>query len=365
MPDVQDRARGRHRRLPQAEARRVGPATAVRSVLVALALGAALNGPGLVTAATGLPLGTTREVALTLATGMERGAAALGLDRPRRWLAGSRIGWLPGAAPVVAVGAGGPAGATGAAPGDPTPTAVPPAGGGGATSPSDLADGTTPPSAVASEPTVARPRPVSAEDPLRVLLIGDSLIGTVADGFGRLMDGRDDVRWVSDVRVATGLARPDVLDWVAHLSEQLEANDPDVVVLMIGGNDDQSLMVPGGDPVHYGRDGWAQEYEARAARLLEVAGGEGRTVVWVALPAMRPGRLDEARRLTNAAVARAAAGRDVLLVDAGPLVSPDGYAARIDGVPVRADDGVHLTHAGGDRVAPAIAGVIRERWGVP
>jgi uncharacterized protein len=368
MPDVQQRADRRRRRLPQAEPRRVEPTTAVKAVLVALVLGAALNGPGLVTAATGLPLGTTREVAVTIASGVERGAAALGLDRPRRWLAGSGIGWLPDGALVATAGPGASAAAPAAAAGIPTPTPTWPTGGSAASAPSDLLAGTAPapvdPSEP-SEPSVARPRPVSAEDPLRVLLIGDSLIGAVGDGFGRLMDARDDVSWGSDVRVATGLARPDVLDWPAHLAEQLGARDPDVVVLMIGGNDDQSLLVPGGDPVHYGRDGWEQEYEARAARVMDIAGGDGRTVVWVTLPAMRPGRLDAARQLTNAAVERAAVGRDVVVVDAGQLVSPGGYAARVDGVQVRADDGVHLTHAGGDRVAPAIAAAIRERWGAP
>lgn len=330
------------------------PRIAVRAVLAALLLGALLNGPGLVSAATGLPVGPARQAALAFATGLERAGAALGLDRPRTWMVGLRDGTSPDD----------PQRALGAATRDDPP----------------MMDAGAPPDGVEHEAgsltnrfdeqlaqrraaTSVRGREFSAQDPLRVVLAGDSLIGAIAEGYGRSVAGRDDVWWHQEVRISTGLARPDVLDWHAHLDGLLATHDPDVVVLMLGGNDDQSLVVPGGTPIHYGEPGWEAEYEQRIARLLDVASESGRQVVWLQLPAMRPDRLEASRQLTNAAALQAAAGRDVLVVDTGAILSPEGYTTRLEGTAVRAEDGVHLTHPGGDLVAEVLEGLLAERFG--
>lgn len=51
--------------------------------------------------------------------------------------------------------------------------------------------------------TTQPPRPATAEDPLEVLLIGDSLIGSIADGFGHVTDGSAQLHWTKDVRSST------------------------------------------------------------------------------------------------------------------------------------------------------------------
>jgi uncharacterized protein len=302
---------------------------AVRAVAIALVLGAFTNGPALIDAATGLAVGPVRQVALAVAGAVDRVGAAVGLDQPRRWFAE----------------------ATGATAADPVTAETP-----------DPAE-TEPP--VAGDAAVGRLRPVSAEDPLRVLLVGDSLVGAVADGYGRVVAERDDVRWTKDVRVSTGLARPDVLDWSAHLRSLLLGEDPDVVVVMIGGNDGQSLTVPGGAPIHHGSEPWPAAYEERAGALMDVAASEGRTVLWIRLPAMRVPHVEQARQRINAAVARAAEDRPVRVIDGEALLTPEGYTPRLGGQPVRADDGVHLSIQGGERVAAAVAAAIEDLWGLP
>lgn len=339
--------------MPTRQPLQTPPRVAVRAVLAALLLGALLNGPGLVSAATGLPVGPVRAVALAVAGGLERAGAALALDRPRVWLIGLREGTAPQDA-GRAVGAGAP----------PAPTGDPHAAASGAGTPSaSLADRFDEQLAQRRTGSSERSRPISAEDPLRVLLAGDSLIGAIAEGYGRAVAGRDEVWWHQEVRISTGLARPDVLDWHAHLEGLLATHDPDVVVLMLGGNDDQSLVVPGGTPIHYGEPGWEPEYEQRVARLLDVAGADARQVIWLQLPAMRPDRLEASRQLTNAAAHRAAVDRDVQVLDTGAVLSPEGYTTRVDGTAVRAEDGVHLTHPGGDLVAAELEELVARRWG--
>ena len=371
--------------------RLVRPVRACATVIVALVLAGLLNGPALVVAATGLPLGALREAALVVARGTEKVGSAVGLDRPRLWLAA-----VAGGAdlPVVTLAAPTP-------PADDSSPRTPAAGrpdgddghgddghgddghgddGHGDDGHGDDGDGRSgdggtgsgavdsgpldevPPEAVVTAP--GRTRPVSVDDPLRVLLIGDSLIGAVADGYGRAVADDAAIVWTKDVQIGTGLARPDVLDWTRHLPARLADVDPDVVVLMMGGNDDQSLLRLEGGAVGLGADGWLPEYRERVADMLDSAGMADRTVIWLELPAVQPSRLETARRVMNRAAREAAEGTDHLVIDLDPIVSPAGFATRVDGVIVRSD-GVHLTHAGGDLVAEVLDAAIRERWGLP
>ena len=338
--------------------RRSGPVTTVSTVLLALLLGALLNGPGLVSAATGLPVGPVRDVGIAAATNAARMGAALGLDRPHRWLTTVRDRAL--GVEAVAAGVADGAATPPASPGEDLRDVGSEPGGDAARAPS--------PATATTKPTRDHDRSrraITAEEPLEVLLAGDSLIGAVADGFGRRAAGNDLVAWQKDVRISTGLARPDVLDWHLHLQQLLDARDPDVVVLLLGGNDDQSLMGAEDGVVPYGQPGWEEEYETRVARLQSIAAGAGRTVVWLEVPAMRPVRLEQARQRMNAAARRAAAGTEVVLLDTDRIVAPEGYTARVQGVRIRADDGVHLTHPGGDVVAEVLDRLLSERYDLP
>ena len=337
---------------------RTPPTIAVAAVLIALVLGALLNGPGLVRAATGLPVGPVRDAAMVVADGAARTGATLGLDRPQRWLTTARDSELGAALGIAATTAGAEA-----------PADDQPDGGDGTTVSGDGGDSASQHADLAVTNSTRDHdrvrRPITAEEPLEVLLAGDSLMGAVADGFGRQTAENDLMTWHKDVRISTGLARPDVMNWHLHLQQLLDARDPDVVVLLLGGNDDQSLVAAPDGVLHYGQPGWEEEYEARAARLQEIAAGADRQVVWLEVPAMRPSKLDQARQRMNAAARRAAAETGVLLVDTDAIIAPQGYTARLAGVQVRADDGVHLTHPGGDLVAEVLDRVLSERYGLP
>jgi uncharacterized protein len=352
--------------------RRTPPTIAIAAVLVALLLGALLNGPGLQRAATSLPVGATRDAAMSVAAGVARTGAALGLDRPHRWLTAARdseLGSLLGTAALVP-----PDGSTAEQqadqPLDGGPVSAGDAGDGTAGDAATVGTGPAQPQASGPAEGTAREhdrvrRPITPDDPLEVLLAGDSLIGAIADGYGRRSADDELVVWDKDVRIGTGLARPDVLDWPRHLQQLLDARDPDVVVLLLGGNDDQSLVGGADGVVHYGQPGWAQEYQARITRLQAIAASQGRTVVWLDLPSVRPGRLEQARQRMNAAARSAAAETGALLIDTDAILAPEGYTSRLGGVQIRADDGVHLTHPGGDLVGEVIHQVVSDRFGMP
>ncbi|MGH9184814.1 MAG: DUF459 domain-containing protein, partial [Acidimicrobiales bacterium] len=289
--------------------------------------------------------GVRRDVSLAVTGGLRSVSHAFGLHLPRVWLA--RLSGNE----------------------DPPMAAAPPA---GTSTPSRDRISTSPgpdggdhdetagvPLTVFPTTTTLPPRRTpTAEAPLRLLLAGDSLMGNISEGFGRLV--RDDPRlsYVADAQVSTGLARPDVLDWPSYLAQQITANGPEVVVLIFGANDDQPLVTADGGVASLGSDEWRAEYGRRVAQIMDVGADAGRTVVWLGMPSVARERLDAAKDVMND-VARIEADKrpsvsfvDTVAVFGGPgyretLALPDGNEIRL-----RIRDGVHLTADACDVLAP-------------
>ena len=197
----------------------------------------------------------------------------------------------------------------------------------------------------------------------RVLILGDSMAAT---DFGRALQ-----RWLNRHpqvtcrrfgRSATGLARPDFYDWMRRARQLLRRHDPDVVVVVIGGNDGQDLLNhEGKGRVRYRTSAWEPEYERRLYHFGELLAEQGRRVMWLELPAMaRPRferKLRQIRRLQEEVTAllprnRYVATRAIFYGDGGELRhSVPGRRKLKGGRPMRQDDGIHFTVEGADYFA--------------
>ncbi len=220
--------------------------------------------------------------------------------------------------------------------------------------------------------TVPDTGPPSAENPARVLVVGDSDAGTFAPYLETLLDDTGVVDTTVDYKVSSGLARPDFFDWPAHLTQQLPAVDPDIVVVTFGGNDAQGLAQAdgsflNGDPV-VDREEWLPEYSRRAGEVMDVLAAEGRTVIWVGIPNDDNPEVTARLEVQDEAVRDALASRpDVVFVDTwARFSSPNGGWAEYvvdprdnQGKPVRAGDGFHLNENGAEILAIDIADVVR------
>lgn len=159
----------------------------------------------------------------------------------------------------------------------------------------------------------------------------------------------------ADYKVSTGLARPDYFDWPGFVAAEMARYDPDVAVLMVGGNDIMQM----GNP---------ETYRARVATVMDLMEREGRVVVWMGQPNFGPGREEMAQRVRdlNAIFAEEAAKRPwVVFVDTYALTSwSDGSFAweqtDVFGnlVKIRHEDGVHFTSAGGRHLAVGVMGAL-------
>ena len=94
------------------------------------------------------------------------------------------------------------------------------------------------------------------------------------------------LRIVKAFRSGTGLARPDVFNWMDEYPAMIGAEDPDVVIVAIGANDGQGF-VENGKVLPYGSQAWVGTYQGRLADYLAMVSAGGARVVWVGLPPMK------------------------------------------------------------------------------
>lgn len=216
------------------------------------------------------------------------------------------------------------------------------------------------------QPTTSTTRPPKKQaftpsDHMVVWIGGDSLSITPGESFINLAPSTEviDVAGENvDGQVATGLARPEVFNWPAHMLDVIAQDDPDAVVITLGSNDDQTLTGEGGVGP-FGSPEWIDEYRRRVGGMMDVVTGDGRRkMFWLGAPIMRNEERSETRyRIIDDIYREEAAKRPgrVYYIDIYDRFTVDGgYADFIDGVQVRTPDGIHFNREGGDRIAQVI-----------
>lgn len=218
---------------------------------------------------------------------------------------------------------------------------------------------------VAAAATVApqKLRTPDVDHPLRLWVGGDSMAQVFGQSLVGIGDGTGFVTSELDYKISTGLSRPDVFDWPRELAAIVSrAKGPEVLVIVFGANDSQGLKTPDGAIFQPESDGWRTEYRRRVAGTMDIVRGPNRLVVWVGQPVMRDERFSRRLLEVNAIFREEAVGRPGVLffdswelfVDASGHYSPFIRDADGNEEDMRQADGIHLTRAGGNRLATAV-----------
>ena len=218
---------------------------------------------------------------------------------------------------------------------------------------------------ITEPPLFDAPRVPDEDHRLQMYIGGDSISRDLGEGLARVTPAAL-VRIDLDPRPATGLSRPDFFDWSQHLAGVLTESLPDVIVVLFGANDFQNVEYEGEVLDRFGDD-WLDLYRRRVDRIMALLGQPDVQTVWVGQPPVRESRLSGGLARMNAVYEEVAAEHpQVTYVDTWALFSDTegGYADEIGGVRLRRADGVHLTIAGGNRLAEAVWGVIGPAWGL-
>ncbi len=344
----------------EADDRVAGVQPAGRALVVmvaALVLAMLVNADALVARAEQQPLGPKRDRALAVWRPVQDVSHVLQFHRVRQvadWLAGNDDDHRGG---PVAPTAGGKGSSTGDA-ATTTPT-------------------TAPASAANTTPTAPAPtelRTPTASDPLRLWVVGDSQAQTLGGALTEQAGASGVMTAGVHFEISSGLVRPDFYDWPGALADDVADHDPEVVVVFLGANDGQGIVLPDGTAVQTVADPrWAVEYQRRVGALMDSLRADGRMVVWVGQPPMRGAEFDGILKHVNAAYVAEAASRPwVTYVDPATVVGgPGGAYADVVADPagnpteVRSTDGIHLSRAGAGLVSAQILAQVRQRAGLP
>lgn len=125
----------------------------------------------------------------------------------------------------------------------------------------------------------------------KVLIMGDSLVATaIGVLLQKELDGHPQIDCARKAKSATGLARPDFYNWMSEARTQVRKHKPDLVVMVIGGNDGQDLRKAGKskERVKWKGKNWEASYEKRVVDFIDIvraSNSAGQTrVLWLGLP---------------------------------------------------------------------------------
>ena len=191
----------------------------------------------------------------------------------------------------------------------------------------------------------------------RVLEFGDSLGIDFGEGLSREVSLQRGVNLSIHGLVSTGLVNTAFYNWPARLRYLLAKFKPQLVVALIGANDQHSIRV-GSSSARFGSSRWQRAYLSRVRQIAADVINEHGYLLWIGLPPMRDWRYERGAKLMNSLVARVAtttAGMKFLST-ARLLSTPHGrYVqwARVNGTraQIRSDDGIHFRPIGDDVLA--------------
>ncbi len=189
---------------------------------------------------------------------------------------------------------------------------------------------------------------------VKILLIGDSMM---MEGLGptlqKALRKRSDVEVVREGRYSSGLSKPDFFNWPENLKKLLEKHAPDMLIISLGANDTQDIMV-GKKRFRIDTDGWERVYAIRVLNFLELATENNRKVLWVSLPIMGPMPYGNRTKLINAITADMSAFYPAVAYEnIEHLLTKNGkYTSFIKDkdnktIRLRSKDNIHVSTAGG------------------
>ena len=236
---------------------------------------------------------------------------------------------------------------------------------------SSASDAATPP-APADQPDqpdqpdpAEQPPPTADHHIVEILSLGDALGGGLGAGLARVSEPSGNYDVSIRLNEESGLARPEVYDWVATVPKILEGNAYDVIVVMLGANDRQTIR--DGDSARYdfGTPEWTTAYTRQVNLLLDQLAAAKARVIWVAPPPMREPDYDAAMKTIAAVQKEQVEKRGMTFLDLRPqLTSANGTytdsttdgAANI--VKLRGRDGISFFKAGNNLMAQKVLAAI-------
>lgn len=203
------------------------------------------------------------------------------------------------------------------------------------------------------------PEPVveKLENARKILVVGDFLANRTADGLSEAFAEAPGVVIIDRANGSSGLVRDDYYDWPGEARQIVEEVQPSIIVVQLGSNDRQQLVVDGErEPVRSVK--WLAEYERRTQSLIEALKVGNTPLLWIGMPAFKSPSMTTDMVAFNGVFRteiEKAGGEFIDIWDG--FVDEDGKfiftGSDINGqqVRLRGSDGINMTKAGSRKIA--------------
>lgn len=191
----------------------------------------------------------------------------------------------------------------------------------------------------------------------RILVIGDFVASAVADALKQLFTENSDVIIINDTAPASGLVRTDHISWKSTISERIDKNKPDAMVMVIGANDNQPITTSYGI-FNTAQPEWLNIYKQRISEIVEILHNSGKPWIWMGQPAFSNDNLTQKMKILNALYKQKTEEADGYFIDIWSGFTDEqgqfsfsGYDTNGKVVRLRTHDGINFTTAGKRKLA--------------
>jgi hypothetical protein len=197
------------------------------------------------------------------------------------------------------------------------------------------------------------------------LEIGDSLGTDLGEGLRLQLEKNHGITLVVKTTVATGHTNSWFYNWSGHLKRFLAQYRPQLLIVFLGANDEQAIVV-NGHAAPFDTHAWRSKYESNVTTMMNEAAAVHCVVMWVGMPIMTPFGYRQKMQVINSIFSTAA-----LKMPDATFLSPwefmaDAKAnfrfnARVNGKlqSIRTPDGIHLTYMGQNLLATYVVTQLR------
>ncbi|MGL4405072.1 MAG: SGNH/GDSL hydrolase family protein [Notoacmeibacter sp.] len=114
----------------------------------------------------------------------------------------------------------------------------------------------------------------------KILVVGDFLASGTAEGLSATFEQSPGVVVVGAANGSSGLVRDDFYNWPSEIGTLIATEQPAIVVVMIGANDRQQLLVSG-KREEVRSPAWLADYRARVRALANAVTSRNIPLVWI------------------------------------------------------------------------------------
>ena len=198
-----------------------------------------------------------------------------------------------------------------------------------------------------------------------ILVIGDSLGTDLGGGLSLQLEKSPKITLVQKGKTLTGLSNAWYYNWPRHLKSDLKKYRPQLLIVFVGGNDEQGIEV-NQHPAAFASTTWRKQYAENIATMMGEATKAGSKVLWVGMPIMYPNGYRQGMQIINSLFAHVATTIPgvTFLPTWRFFASRDGqfrFNASVNGKlqAIRTPDGIHPTAVGQGVLATYIVDELR------